>query len=141
MTRLCLRLLGAPEATLDGQPVTRFDSAKVRALLAYLVVESDRPHRREILATLLWPDQPESVARTNLRNALSNLRGAIGDRARERDGAPLILLVTRESVQFNCDSDCWVDVRAFQTLIERRPLGLPDTGHLAEAVSLYRGPF
>jgi DNA-binding SARP family transcriptional activator/predicted ATPase len=145
MAQLYLRLLGAFEATVDGQPITRFDSAKVRALLAYLVAESDRPHRREILAALLWPDQPASNARRNLRNALSNLRGAIGDRGRgsesDRDRVPPILLVTRESVQFNCDSDCWVDVRAFQTLVEHQRLGPPDTDRLAEAVSLYRGTF
>ena len=149
MPQLYLRLLGALEATLDGQPVKRFGSAKALALLAYLVAESDRPHRRASLAALLWPNQPESGARSNLRRALSNLRQAIGDRngrldrARscERDCARPILLVTRETVQFNCDSDCWVDVRAFHTLIAIQPLGLPDTGQLAEAVSLYRGAF
>jgi DNA-binding SARP family transcriptional activator len=102
MVRLSLSLLGAFQATLDGEPVTGFRSIKVRALLAYLATESDRPHHRETLAALLWPEQPERVARSNLRYALSNLRKAIGDRHTD---APR-LLVTRETVQFDCASDC-----------------------------------
>ncbi len=70
MARLSICLLGHLQVTLDGKPVTRFDSDKVRALPAYLAVEADRPHRREKLAGLLWPDRPERSARTNLRSAL-----------------------------------------------------------------------
>ena len=84
MARLSVSLLGSFKVTLDGEPVTyKYD--KVLALLAYLVVEADRAHRRDVLAALLWPDYPNRVARTNLRNALSSLRKAIGDRARSGD--------------------------------------------------------
>ena len=89
MARLTISLLGSFDAKLDEQPVTALITGKVRALLAYLVVEADRPHRRETLAGLLWPDYPERSARTNLRNTLSNLRTAIGD----RDATPPYLLV------------------------------------------------
>ena len=82
MARLSLSFLGPFQVTLDGQPVTGFKSNKVRALLAYLAVEADRPHRREVLAGLLWPDWPDRDALSNLRYALSNLRRVIGDRAR-----------------------------------------------------------
>lgn len=53
MARLSLSLLGGFQATLDGERVIGFRSAKVRALLAYLAAEADRSHRRETLATLL----------------------------------------------------------------------------------------
>ena len=53
---------------------------EVRALLAYLAVEADRPHPREMLAGLFWPDWPEPFALANLRYALANLRESIGDR-------------------------------------------------------------
>ena len=39
-------LLGPPQFTLGGQPITSFESDKVRALLVYLAVEADRPHSR-----------------------------------------------------------------------------------------------
>jgi len=42
----------------------------VRALLAYLVIEAARPHRREALAALLWPDYAESAARAAAQRAL-----------------------------------------------------------------------
>ena len=61
MARLSVSLLGTFQATLDGEPVSDFESAKVRALLAYLMVESDRSHHREALAGLLWPDRPEHL--------------------------------------------------------------------------------
>ena len=72
MARLALSLLGGFRVLLDGEPVTTFAYDKVRALLAYLAVESNRrrpdpvAHRRESLAGLLWPDWPERAARTNL---------------------------------------------------------------------------
>jgi DNA-binding SARP family transcriptional activator len=52
MSRLTLSLLGPPEFTLNGSPVTGFESNKVRALLAYLAVEADCPHHRLALAGL-----------------------------------------------------------------------------------------
>ena len=112
MPRLSLSLLGSFQATLDGRPITGFESDRVRGLLAYLAVEAGRPHRRDKLVGLLWPDWPESSALTNLRNALANLRKAIGD----REAASPILLVDRETIQFNPAGDAWVDVHAFQTL-------------------------
>jgi predicted ATPase/class 3 adenylate cyclase/DNA-binding SARP family transcriptional activator len=142
MARLTVSLLGPFEVKLDGKPVTSFDSNKVRALLAYLAVETGRHpgghlrrlHRREVLAGLLWPDWPERSARTNLRNALSRLRTVIGDRQAE----PPYLLITRETMQFNAASDHWIDVTAFSALVEAQDV----THHqLEEAVALYRGLF
>ena len=54
-------------------------SDKVRALLAFLVVESDKTHRREKLAGLLWPYMPEKPARHNLSQAFYNLRKSLVD--------------------------------------------------------------
>ena len=98
MAHLSLSLLGAFQATLDGKPITGFESAKVRALLAYLALEADGPHRRESLAGLLWPDRPEQVARHNLRHALSVLRKVIGDRdaAHMERGATPFLIITSD---------------------------------------------
>ena len=145
MTRLSLSLLGPFEVLLDREPVTDFATDKARALLAYLAVEADRPHRRDALAGLLWPDQPQRKARQNLRQALSYLRQAIGD----QDEVVPFLLVSRETIQFNTASDHWVDVVAFTDLVRacqghrHRRLGmcLPCLRRMEQMATLYRGEF
>ncbi len=134
MALLSLSLLGPLEVALAGEPVTEFESDKVRALCAYLAVEAQRPHRRDSLAGLLWPDWSDRAARNNLRNALANLRTAIGDRT----AVPPYLLITRETIQFNTASDHWLDVAAFRACVETDP---PVNHALEEAVALYRGSF
>ncbi|MFN2131456.1 MAG: BTAD domain-containing putative transcriptional regulator, partial [Anaerolineae bacterium] len=129
MAHLTLQLLGPPEIGLDDVPVAGLASDKVRALLYYLAVEGDRPHRRESLAGLLWPDYPERSARTNLSNALSNLRTALGD----READVPYLHVSREAIQFNGESEHWVDANAFTAHIGR--------GAWEQAAALYRGSF
>jgi DNA-binding SARP family transcriptional activator len=145
MARLSICLLGPLQVTLDGQAVTALESDRVRALLAYLAVEADRPHRREKLAGLLWPDWPERSARTNLRGALSNLRSAIGDRlpAGSEEGAPSFLLISQQTVQFNVGSDAAVDVLAFDRILGSLPSSdcSESLSRLDEAAALYRGPF
>jgi DNA-binding SARP family transcriptional activator/predicted ATPase len=141
MAHLSLSLLGPFRVTLDGKPVTAFESTKVRALLAYLAVEAGRMHHREALAGLLWPDWPDRDALSNLRYALYNLRQVIGDRMAE----PPFLLITRNTLQFNTASDYWLDVIAFEQCVESasQPGGDQPSAisHLQPAISLYRGCF
>ncbi len=141
MARLELRLLGPFEAALAGKNITGFETVKVRALAAYLVTEMGRPHYRASLAGLLWPDWPQPSAMRNLRHALSVLRKVIGDRQAD----PPFLLISRETLQFNQESDAWVDVAAFEQGIgpaqaksAANPVAPPS---LQDAVALYRGPF
>src|SRR5215207_8509078 len=113
MTRLSLALLGPMQITLDGQLVGGFTYNKVRALLAYLVVEAGRAHHRDALAALLWPEMPDEAARHNLRQALANLRTAIGDAS----ATPPFLLITRDTIQFNPASEDNLDVSTFTALL------------------------
>ena len=100
MADLDISLFGPIQVIAGGQPVNTFESDKVRALLAFLVVEADQPHRREKLATLLWPDMPDMTARGNLRHALANLRQVIGD----HNADPPYLIINRKTIQFNTQS-------------------------------------
>jgi DNA-binding SARP family transcriptional activator len=151
--KLQLRLLGTFDARLDGVPLDRFRSAKVRALLAYLAVEAGRPHLREALAALLWGEYPQREAQQSLSQALTNLRGLLGPGAgvpTADSAAPQPLLtITRQAVQLHLGADLlWVDVHAFDSLLAaadpRRTSAREETdvvGFLAEAVTLYQGPF
>ncbi|MGW8249009.1 MAG: nSTAND1 domain-containing NTPase [Anaerolineales bacterium] len=138
MSNLEILLLGPFQVRLGGEVITGMRSDKVRALLAYLAVEADQPHRREKLAGLLWSGYPEESARASLRRALADLRAAIND---ERANPPY-LQVTRQTIQFDKASDAWVDVNAFCTLV-RSPKSLDEKTILGweEAAALYRGEF
>ena len=133
MARLTLSLLGPFQVALDGEPLTSFDSNKVRALLAYLAVEAERPHRRDSLAALLWPEWPDRAARSNLRHALFNLRQAIGD----YHARPPFLQITRETMQFNAASDYWCDVTAFTNLVAAQGSDQAAIEQLEAALALY----
>ncbi len=145
MARLTLCVLGPLQIACDGTPVTGLESAKVRALLVYLAVEAARPHPRAALAGLLWPELAEGVAQHNLRQALTNLRQALGDRAAD----PPFLLISRETVQFNPAGNHWLDVAAFTSLLatcdahpHRRAITCASCAERrAGAAALYRGDF
>lgn len=144
MGRLGLALLGPLLVTQDNRTVTDFEYDKVRALLVYLALEADRPQRRETLAGLLWPEQPEKVARDSLRNALATLRKAINDEAAD----PPHLFITREAVQFNIAGDHILDAAEFVGRLElcihhrhRNPANCRTCASWRrEAADLYRGP-
>ncbi len=144
MPRLEISLLGPPRLAVAGTAAVGFDYAKVLALLVYLALEPGRPHSRDALAELLWPDQPPQTGRTSLRQALARLRQALAD----HDAQPPLLLVTRETVQFNLAGDVALDTATFAELLRplpghshREPAACPAClERWSRAVELYRGP-
>jgi DNA-binding SARP family transcriptional activator/predicted ATPase len=136
MARLSVRLLGTLQVTLQGTPVTGFESHKERALLAFLAEELEQPHRREKLVGLLWPEFTESAGRNNLRRVLSNLRRALRDR---EPPEPPFLLTRQQTVQLNPAADLWVDARAFAAFLDPPIQQAIQT--LEQATALYRGDF
>lgn len=144
MAHLEISLLGDFEVAVDGRPVTCFRTDKVRALLAYLVVEAERVHRRAMLSGLLWPDVPETTARHSLSQALFLLREALGC---GRTAASPFLLATRQTLRFNLASDYVLDVAAFQAGMSMCAKGQPEhlsranAQAMAQALEHYRGEF
>jgi DNA-binding SARP family transcriptional activator len=144
MARLNIYLLGTLQAELDRIPVL-FEYAKVQALLAYLVVEIGRPVKREKLAALLWPEASQQAAHSGLRQALSRLRTALGDRTAD---TPFII-AHRDTLQFNADSDSWCDIHLFDRLLAECDAHLHDpdlpcetcAGWQTQLYQVYRGDF
>ncbi len=137
MSQLKIRCLGEFDVRSGDLSVSGFESQKVRALLAYLAVHRGRGFSRDHLAGLLWPEKTEDNARRNLRQALYNLKNALPNSAE----TPPVLSTHRE-VRLNPDLDCWVDVEAFDQILERGTRGRNfDPHRLAEAIALYRGDF
>ena len=141
MTRFSIRLLGPFQATRDDQ-VVHVPSAKVRALLAFLAAEPDRPHTREALAEMLWPGRPEGAARANLRHTLAVLRKALDPRPGDGSPPKPLLWVTRDTIQFNVEGDVWVDAAAFAAAASAAlSVARPHLVQLEAAIDVYRGPF
>src|SRR5947199_7541847 len=113
MGRLILRLLGTPEVSHAEQPLT-FQTRKVLALLAYLVVEQGA-HSRDKITALLWPESDEERGKASLRRALAYLRQSLHDPSHERSGqvplSSLHVLVERQMLSFNGASDFELDTQ------------------------------
>jgi DNA-binding SARP family transcriptional activator/tetratricopeptide (TPR) repeat protein len=128
MTRLVVRLLGDLQVGrgASGSSV-RIPARKVRALLAYLALHPGRPHPRDRLTALLWPDVPDAQARQSLRQALAGLR-----RVLSKTGG---LVVDADTVAVD-PARIDVDVARFEQLVAD---GSPS--RLEQAEALYRGDF
>ena len=128
--QVSLRLLGtfAVEANV-GRPIAlSIRSRKARALLAYVAMKPDYRARREELATLLWGDNPDALARHSLRQCLNSLR-------QDLSVASDILIVDREAIGLSEQLIC-VDARKFLALARSTV-----SNELAEAAKLWRGAF
>jgi DNA-binding SARP family transcriptional activator/predicted ATPase len=130
MAAIGITLFGGFQVTRDGVAVAHFRGAKVRALLAYLAVEANRPHARAALAALFWPDQPDALALRNLSQALVHLRKALGLAA----DTPLIE-ATRHSIRWHSGA-ATVDLATFARLARSA-----DPADLQAAADQYRGEF
>jgi DNA-binding SARP family transcriptional activator len=102
---LRVRLAGGLALDADGREIAPPRSRRARAVLAYLAAHPGA-HARGELAARFWPDVLDESARTSLRAALTELRGALGD---ESDR----LVATRAAVAL----DAWVDVRELAALL------------------------
>lgn len=129
---LQLSFLGGYQIQIDNELVTHFRNAKAIGLLSYLAVEAGRPHTRSALCGLFWPNFKEDSARTNLRQALRQLRASIKD----HEAAPPHLLITHTNIQFNPRANCVRDITQFATLAKSGEMAV-----LEEAIALYKGAF
>ncbi|MBV7338848.1 pentapeptide repeat-containing protein [Chloroflexi bacterium TSY] len=137
---LKISLLGTPQIMLHGEPITGRLRGKAQALLFFLAV-TQRPHNREVLSSLLWPEASSAQASKNLRNRLSELRKLLGD----------YLTITRQTVAFNLTSNHWLDTALFPenpkhgnpTVVAEHELVLTqeDLTRYQEAIQCYRGAF
>ncbi len=132
-------LLGRFETLIDQGPASALEGRKTQELLAYLSLAPDRAHNREVLATLLWPDQDEMRARQYLRKALWQLQSSFS-----QSGSRL-LTVEQESVCLSQTADLWIDAHCLQqtfTAVRNVPgdqLTVAQVELLQQVSLLYRG--
>ena len=134
--KLKISLLGGLTIDREGTAVTGFASRKADALFVYLAC-NQRPHSRETLAALFWPDNDQSRALANLSVALSSLRKQLDD----------YLIAERHTVAFNSDADFLLDVALFETAVAQAKMQKSGKRtrsvavQLQTAVSCYKGDF
>ncbi len=127
----CIHLLGDLIVTQDGQPIPKLISRKAELLLAY-VAQEQRPHSREVLATLLWDERTQQQASANLRTVISSLRKHAGD----------FVDISRQTVALK--AGVWVDTAVFQQQLTEAQKEMPSAAAAAEieaALALYKGDF
>ncbi|MCK5646644.1 MAG: winged helix-turn-helix domain-containing protein, partial [Anaerolineales bacterium] len=142
---LGITLFGSLQIASDNKPICGIASDKVRGLLVFLAIEADRPHRRDFLAEMFWPNKPRGVARNNLKQAIANLRKVLGD----RETTPPFLIISRDEIQFNLESPHRFDVIEFSELLDtcanhrhQEGDGCKDCEELMKQASeLYQGEF
>lgn len=125
---LTIGLFGPMRVLVGDQPLPAVRSRKALWLLALLTLRHGRPVAREWLASTLWPDTDLSVAFTNLRPVMWELRRALGDQAfRLRSPDRVTVILDIEGAE--------VDLAAFDAAIRQ---GSPEA--FERALALYRGP-
>lgn len=124
---LKLTLLGSPQITLMGEPMSQLTTIKAEALLYYLAI-TQRTHSRQTLAALLWPNTNEDSARKNLRDALYSLRRRLEN----------YLLISRQQLAFDVTKPYFLDVEHFRKVLSLAPEQLP-TATIQATVDLYGG--
>ena len=138
MPRLHVQLLGDFRLAYGDTAITRLSSARLPALLAYLLLHRGAPRPRQHLAFLFWPDSSEAQAQTNLRKLLYLLRQDLPE-------ADRFLLSEGPYVQWRSDAPLSLDVANFETAMARADQAAQagdQAGQrqaLEEAVAVYHG--
>ena len=101
--RVRIHLFGHFRIERGGRSI-QLPTRKAEALLAYLVLHSER-HAREKLAGTFWGDSSDTEARNSLRNALATINRELGHD---------LVLADRQKVEINPEYPLWVDVLEFE---------------------------
>ncbi len=142
--RLKINLLGGFTLRLDDRDLPPIHGKMARSLFAYLAYHRNRPHTRDLLAGMFWPEVPDAVARRRLSQALWRIGQTI--RASQTwvppPGLPQPLLTTKSTVQLNPHFPIWLDVEEFKqcrAACLARGSDALDQGE--RGLQLYQGPF
>jgi DNA-binding SARP family transcriptional activator/tetratricopeptide (TPR) repeat protein len=128
--RTRIQLCGRLSVELDGvELVQSLRGKQVPLLLAYLVLNRDRPVGRDELIGALWPETAPQSQDAAMRTLLSRLRSALG-----RD-----IVAGRDELGLTLPEPAWVDVEAAASEVWRAQRAL-DSGDARAAWALAQVP-
>ncbi|MCP4428738.1 MAG: hypothetical protein GY803_29995 [Chloroflexi bacterium] len=143
MGELQVFLFGKFHIRSSNGELEELSSAKAQELFCYLLLNRDRPHYRETLASVLWDNTPTVQSKRYFRRALWQLQSALS--AWEDAPEDAIVLAEGDWIQFNPQVRIWVDAICFEQNCMRtqgilgQNLDIKDVQQLREAIQLYRG--
>ena len=127
---LNIHLLGQFKLTTGEQEID-LPSRPAQTLLAYLVLNAGVIHRREKLASMIWPESNEINARSYLRQALWRIRKSLENCSIRYED---FLGISDISITFKANSDYFLDAELLLDQDTSKPVE-----ELIELVDLYRG--
>lgn len=131
-------MLGGLRVRQGDRVVSRFQTQKTGALLAYLALHSGRSFPRETMAEVLWPDGDPSAIRNRLNQAISSLRRQLHPPGCEPG---YVLQADHLALQVNTHTVI-TDVAEFEAALRAAEEDEANTTqHLRQAVDLYQGEF
>ena len=117
-----IKTLGGLALKVNGHALKDLGSHKAEAILIYLAVGGGSCNRN-VLATLLWPDNDESQAMRSLRVALTVLRKDLDE----------YIEISRDTVQMKLGAHVYLDVADLEAKLA--------SGDVEGALQIYRGEF
>lgn len=114
---LTVALLGGLQIQQDGcDLVARLPGRQGRALVAYLVLNQDRPVSRDELLDVLWPSTSPAAPDAALNSVLAKVRRVLGPG----------VITGRQTLVMQLTAAAEIDVRAVGPLVERAEHALAD---------------
>jgi predicted ATPase/DNA-binding SARP family transcriptional activator len=127
---LKIYLLGQFKLQANDTPI-ELPSRPAQSLLAYLALNSGVTHRREKLASLLWPEATDTNARSYLRQALWRLRKTLDSGSLTWED---YLKISDICITFDDLADYWLDAGYLLETVKARPVE-----EIIAGVRLYQG--
>lgn len=143
MATLSIHAFGGLQVYYGNERLPDFPTRKAASLFCYLVFNRHRFCSREVITDIFWSESDPRNARTCLNTTLWRLRSALGSRCPPDH----YLLIERDQIRFNPDSDYWFDAAEFERrfILTRgtKPADFAESQRsaLEEAVQLYKGDF
>ena len=135
---LRIELFGAICLRKEDRAITRFQTRKTGALIAYLACFDRQLNRRDEIIEQLWPGEDAESSRNRLRMALTWLRKELGSPLETPDG----LIIADRNVIYLNPSLYTTDKADYEAHIKAATQAVTDAEqktHLQAAAALYRG--
>lgn len=143
MSRLEIRLLGQFEISQANTLSQLQLTSACQRLFAYLLLNTGKLCRREVLMEVFWRENTPERARSCLNSAVFRLRREL--EASGLKSANYLLTMETGEIGFNWECDYWLDVQIFEQQLSpilRKPVSDMEAEEVAQIerlLALYRG--